>query len=211
MRWTLSSVIAGWCVGDRAELTDNDGTIGYASGVIIDSKSSLLAAAVAHWCDQGNSTFSTNGDGSPSSTSRGRWARTSSSTLGESWPVYENGTRDRVIFSLAGLIARASCTWSWCPDSRPSRNPPSALTSCLEAFGGSPKEWVFDKHQDAAAVALGRRADRAAPPPARARRRPQGHPDLLRNAFRRAEGSIVSRRRRSARSPSPCARRGACR
>lgn len=62
---------------------------------------------------------------------------------GEAWVTYEDGTRDHVIF-FAGRLKYSRFMHVELVPNQQAEPTIRALIACLEAFGGSPKEWVFD-------------------------------------------------------------------
>ena len=62
---------------------------------------------------------------------------------GEAWVTYEDGTREQVIF-FAGRLKYSRFMHVELVDNQQAEPTIRALIACLEAFGGSTKEWVFD-------------------------------------------------------------------
>jgi transposase len=62
---------------------------------------------------------------------------------GEAWVTYADGTRERIIF-FAGRLKYSRFMHVELVDNQQSEPTVRALIACLVAFGGSPKEWVFD-------------------------------------------------------------------
>lgn len=62
---------------------------------------------------------------------------------GEAWVTYGDGTRDQVIF-FAGRLKYSRFMHVELVPNQQAEPTMRALIACLEAFGGSPKEWVFD-------------------------------------------------------------------
>ena len=63
--------------------------------------------------------------------------------FGECWVKYANGLREKVIF-FAGRLKYSRFVHVELVPNQQSETLVRALIACLEAFGGSPKEWVFD-------------------------------------------------------------------
>jgi transposase len=62
---------------------------------------------------------------------------------GEGWVEYIDGTRERIIF-FAGRLKYSRFMHVELVDNQQAEPTIRALIACLCAFGGSPKEWVFD-------------------------------------------------------------------
>jgi transposase len=62
---------------------------------------------------------------------------------GEAWVTYEDGSRDHVIF-FAGRLKYSRYMHVEVVENQQAEPTIRALIACIEAFGGSPKEWVFD-------------------------------------------------------------------
>ncbi len=62
---------------------------------------------------------------------------------GEGWVEYIDGTRERIIF-FAGRLKYSRFMHVELVDDQRAEATIRALIACLTAFGGSPKEWVFD-------------------------------------------------------------------
>ena len=62
---------------------------------------------------------------------------------GEGWVEYVDGARERIIF-FAGRLKYSRFMHVELVDNQQSEATIRALIACLVAFGGSPKEWVFD-------------------------------------------------------------------
>ena len=62
---------------------------------------------------------------------------------GEGWVKYADGTRERIVF-FAGRLKYSRFMHVELVDNQQAEPTTRALIACLVAFGGSPKEWVFD-------------------------------------------------------------------
>lgn len=62
---------------------------------------------------------------------------------GEGWVEFVDGTRERIIF-FAGRLKYSRFMHVELVDNQQAEPTVRALIACLVAFGGSPKEWVFD-------------------------------------------------------------------
>jgi transposase len=62
---------------------------------------------------------------------------------GEGWVSYADGTRERIVF-FAGRLKYSRFMHVELVDDQQAEATMRALIACLVAFGGSPKEWVFD-------------------------------------------------------------------
>lgn len=62
---------------------------------------------------------------------------------GEGWVEYADGARERIIF-FAGRLKYSRFMHVELVDNQQAEPTVRALIACLVAFGGSPKEWVFD-------------------------------------------------------------------